>query len=105
VERVKTFWAKEVSQKAAARDQLVSHEPYKTSTEALAQWVETATCVGVTLDEKDNVILTAPRGTKDLVTLVLRPTPDNIKDPKTFHDRIQSKQWLIKWPKLHVINT
>lgn len=76
--------------------------PYHTATQALAQWVETATCVGVTLDEKDNVILTAPRGIEDLVNLILRPTPDNIKDPKTFNERIQKKQWLTKWPKLQI---
>lgn len=77
-----------------------NHPPYKNSTEALAEWVETATCVGVQLDNQDNIILTAPRGIDDLVHLILRPTLDNIKDPKLFHERINKKQWLTKWPKL-----
>jgi uncharacterized protein len=79
-----------------------NHKPYHTSTEALAQWVETATCVGVTLDNHDHVIITAPRGIDDLIHLILRPTPDNIKDQKTFNNRIYKKQWLTKWPKLRI---
>lgn len=81
---------------------LHKHKPYKNSTEALSYWVETATCVGVTLGKDDHVVLTAPRGIDDLVNLVLRPTPDNIKNPITFYERIEKKQWLKKWPKLHI---
>jgi len=79
------------------------HKPYKNSTEALAQWVETATCVGVSLDKQNRVILTTPRGIVDLVELKLRPTPDHSKDPKTFFERIEKKQWLTKWPKLKIV--
>jgi len=79
------------------------HKPYNNSTEALSQWVETATCIGVTLDKSGKLILTAPRGIEDLVNLKLRPTPDNKKDPKTFYERINKKEWLKKWPRLQIV--
>lgn len=78
------------------------HKPYKTSTQALAQWVETATCVGVQIEGNGELKLTAPRGIDDLVNLILRPTPDHQQDQTKFHERIEKKQWLTKWPKLKV---
>lgn len=77
--------------------------PYKTSEDALSHWVETATCIGVKLDELDNVILAAPKGIDDLVNLVLRPTKLSEKDIKTFYKRIEGKNWLKKWPKLKIV--
>ncbi len=80
-----------------------NHKPYKNSEEALSYWVETATCVGARIDNEDKITLTTPRGIDDLVSLVLRPTPDFQKDLKTFHDRYTQKEWLKKWPKLKVV--
>lgn len=80
-----------------------NHQPYKTSEEALAQWVETATCVGVRLDQDDKVILTAPRGIDDLTNLILRPTPGSYKDDSVFRERVAKKAWLVKWPQLKVV--
>ncbi len=77
-------------------------EPYKTSKEALAQWVETATCVGVRLGTENNIIIAAPRGISDLVSLIVRPTPGANKDLATFNERVQRKEWLKKWPKLKI---
>lgn len=78
-------------------------KPYKTAEEALAQWVETATCIGVRLDLKNHVIIATPRGVNDLVNLILRPTPGDYKKLSTFNNRAQEKEWLKKWPKLNVI--
>jgi len=78
--------------------------PYKSSEDALNEWVETATCVGVKLENNDLLTLSAPRGVEDLVNLVLRPsinTPDKVA---TFYQRIKDKKWLEKWPKLKVIS-
>lgn len=80
-------------------------KPYKTSEEGLSYWVETATCIGVKLDTKDNLILTHPHGIDDLVSLVLRPTPGSYKDTKKFDERVSKKEWLKKWPNLKVVNT
>jgi hypothetical protein len=76
--------------------------PYKSSEEALGEWVETATCVGVRLDKNNQLILSTPRGIDDLVNLILRPVskgPDNVA---LFRQRIKDKKWLEKWPKLRV---
>lgn len=80
-----------------------NHPPYKTSAEGLSYWVETATCVGVKIDEKNNIVLTAPHGVGDLVNLILRPTPDSGAEKGKFEERIANKEWLKKWPKLKVI--
>lgn len=77
--------------------------PYKSSEEALAEWVETATCVGIKLNNSNHLILSAPRGVDDLVNLILRPisnTPDKVT---LFNQRIKNKKWLEKWPKLKVM--
>lgn len=77
--------------------------PYTSSEEALSQWVETATCVGVRIDENNNLILSAPRGIDDLVNLVLRPVNIVKKDSELFYRRIEDKKWLEKWPKLKIV--
>lgn len=76
---------------------------YKSSEEALAQWVETATCIGVKLNKNNNLILSTPRGIDDLVNLTLRPTPEANNSIELFYERINKKQWLKKWPKLKVL--
>ena len=83
-----------------------NQEQYKSASEGLSHWVETATCVGVKLNNNDELVLTAPHGIDDLVNLILRPTPNaqkNTKDTKKFEERIAKKNWLIKWPKLKVV--
>ena len=80
-------------------------KPYKTSTEALADWSETATCVGVSL-RNNKLVLTAPHGIEDLVGLKLRKIPryeqKYAHDPELFERRIKEKNWLSKWPKLEI---
>lgn len=77
---------------------------YKSSEEALAQWVETATCIGVKLDKNSKLILSTPKGIDDLINLILRPTPNANNSINLFYERIKKKQWLIKWPKLKVLS-
>ncbi len=78
-------------------------KPYSSSEEAMGQWVETATCIGVRLEDNDNLVVAAPRGIDDLVKLVLRPTPVQCMDLDLFKKRVYGKNWLKKWPKLKVI--
>lgn len=77
-------------------------EPYKNATEGLAEWVETPTCVAVTLKNGEPEII-APHGIDDLVNLIIRPTPTQNKNLELFWERIKSKKWLEKWPKLKVV--
>jgi len=91
-----------------ARMHLVHHtKPYKSSSQALADWSETATCVGVKL-EKGSLKLTAPHGIDDLVNLIVRPIPNYSKkysyDQGLFKKRVGEKKWIEKWPKLKVLS-
>lgn len=76
---------------------------YTSSAEALSRWVETATCVGIRLDDNGKLSLVAPHGIDDLVNLVVRPTPAGNSNMQLFRKRLEKKQWLSKWPKLKVI--
>lgn len=75
---------------------------YKDTAEGLSEWVETPTCVGVTLVNGDLKIV-APHGIDDLVNLIVRPTPSFKGNLDIFYSRIESKKWLEKWPKLRVV--
>lgn len=79
-----------------------NHKPYKSSEEGLSFWVETATCIGVKIDKENDLVLIAPHGIHDLVNLILHPTPNTGERIQKFNERISSKKWLTKWPKLKV---
>ncbi len=49
--------------------------PYTSSSDAISKFPETATALGVKLDEAENVILTAPCGINDVINLEIKPTP------------------------------
>ncbi len=67
--------------------------PYKDTTEAIGEWVETATAVAVTL-KNGRVQIIAPHGIDDLVHLIVRPVPARSHDVELFHKRYTEKQWL-----------
>ena len=75
--------------------------PYRSSEDALAHWVETATCVGVYLTGNGELELVAPHGIDDLVNLVVRPGPLHTS-PEEVRVRVRKKQWLERWPKLRL---
>jgi hypothetical protein len=76
--------------------------PYISSEKALSEWVETATCVGIRLDQNNQLVLSAPRGIDDLVNLILRPISNTPEKVAMFSQRIKDKKWLEKWPKLRI---
>jgi hypothetical protein len=78
------------------------HKPYTSTAEGISHWVETPTCVAVTLKDGKPIII-SPHGIEDLVNLIVRPTPSRINSLDLFHQRIESKNWLSKWPKLKII--
>lgn len=75
--------------------------PYKSTEDALSQWPETVTAIGVKL-ENGKLKLIAPYGIDDLVNLVIRPSP-RFPDIDKVKERVKSKKWLEKWPKLKII--
>lgn len=77
-------------------------DPYSSTADGLAHWVETATCIAVKLNDANEVELIAPYGIDDLVGLILRPTPHMKHRMQDFENRITKKHWLEKWPKLKI---
>lgn len=73
--------------------------PYDSVSNAIAQWPETATGIGVHI-ENGELKLLAPHGIDDLVNLVVRPSPTFQEGIEKVRERAQEKQWLKKWPKL-----
>lgn len=106
-EKLKTFisnipW----SVKNEARMHVKSNmSPYTSSVDAISKFPETATALGVKLDETDNVIVVAPYGIRDLINLEVKPTPDftaTKERMEIYEDRITKKDWKSTWKKLKV---
>lgn len=77
--------------------------PFISSTDAIANFTETATALGLTLDEQDRVRLTAPHGIEDAVNLVVRPTPYYMQSPdraRIYEKRVSKKRWSETWPRV-----
>lgn len=79
--------------------------PYSSSVDAISKFPETATALGVRLDEKDNVIFTAPCGIHDVVNLEVKPTPfftETKERIDIYKDRISKKNWRSIWSNLNI---
>ncbi len=76
--------------------------PYTSSEDAVSKWPETATCIGVKM-ENGKLKLVAPYGIGDLMNLIVRPNPAFIDEGNVKNvvvERMKNKKWLEKWPKL-----
>ena len=81
--------------------------PYSSSVDAIGKFPETATALGVKLDERNNVILTAPHGIQDVVNLIVKPTPYFLesKDRMLIYEkRVRDKKWRVKWNNVEVMD-
>ena len=79
--------------------------PYSSSVDAISKFPETATALGVKLDEQDNVVLAAPYGISDVINLRLKPTPYFIENKDLaiiYKERIIKKNWKATWNKIKV---
>lgn len=73
--------------------------PYKSTEDALSQWPETATGIGVKL-EGGKLKLITPHGIDDLINLIIRPSPKFLPGMVRVMERAKEKKWMAKWPKL-----
>ncbi|MCR4333963.1 MAG: nucleotidyltransferase family protein [Patescibacteria group bacterium] len=73
--------------------------PYGSAENAIAQWPETATGIGVRIED-GKLRLLAPHGIDDLVNLIVRPSPTFREGIAKVKERAEKKQWFKKWPKL-----
>lgn len=82
--------------------------PYTSSVDAISKFPETATALGLSLDEYGKVILTAPHGIADVINVVLRATPHFNNNPSLlpiYEKRIAQKNWQATWKQLQVSAT
>jgi hypothetical protein len=78
------------------------HDPYRDVADALTHWPETATAIAARLGPKGVEIL-APFGVKDVLEMILRPTPAFRAKPEIPLARLEAKGWLTRWPGLRVV--
>ncbi|AKE16576.1 TPA: nucleotidyltransferase family protein [Bacillus cereus] len=94
------------SVKNQARMHVVNNmPPYSSSVDAISKFPETATALGVTLDELNNGILTAPCGIEDVLSLQVRPTAHFLESKERLHmykNRVIKKNWQSKWPNITI---
>lgn len=76
--------------------------PLRSLAEGIATWPEYATCVGVKLRADDAIEILAPHGLQDLFHLQVRHNPVRAS-VETFAQRVGSKRFVERWPKLSVI--
>jgi hypothetical protein len=77
--------------------------PYRSATDAMWYWPETATAVGVRLAPDGAIDIAAPWGLDDLFQMLVRPT-DRFLGEKypVYLERVRAKQWQVLWPALTV---
>lgn len=94
------------SVKNQARMHVVNNmPPYSSSVDAISKFPETATALGVTLDDLNKVILTAPCGIEDVISLQVRPTTHFLESKERilmYKNRVIKKNWQSKWPKITI---
>lgn len=82
--------------------------PYSCSVDAISKFPETATALGIKLGEKDNLILTAPCGIRDVINVEVKPTPYFLETKERieiYKDRITKKNWKSTWHMIKVHHT
>lgn len=96
------------SVKNEARMHLVNGlPPYTSTVDAISKFPETATALGLALDERNQVVLAAPHGIADVVNLRLKPTPffaDTEEGAAIFERRMATKNWQSIWGGIEIFH-
>ena len=77
--------------------------PYRDLADAIAHWLETATCIAARLRADDELEIIAPWGFEDLLELRLRPTLSGRRRAEAFRKRLARKDWQGRWPRLALV--
>jgi len=83
-------------------------QPYQSCVDAISKFPETATALGVKLNERDEIILTAPCGIDDAINGIIKPSPNFLNSMEAieiFEARLLQKNWKQKWPMLQIVET
>lgn len=71
--------------------------------DAVATWPEFATCVAVSLGADDRIKVIAPHGLEDLMGCVVRRNPRRVS-VATYRERVATKQYAARWPRVMVMD-
>lgn len=77
--------------------------PYTSAVDGISKFPETATALGVKLEQEDKVVLTAPHGIEDVVNVIVKPTPYFLVSKARmmiYEKRVRDKNWKATWNKL-----
>lgn len=77
--------------------------PYSSSTDGMSKFPETVTALGLALTEEGNVVLSAPHGVRDVIDMIVRPTPyfsANQQLHVIYEERVAKKNWQAIWQQL-----
>ncbi|SDX96254.1 hypothetical protein SAMN05421736_10117 [Evansella caseinilytica] len=80
-------------------------DPYVSSEDGISKFPETPTALGVKLDERQQLVLTAPCGIEDALKLRVRPTRffhDRKELAAVYMERMAKKDWKTTWPGLTI---
>ncbi|MCZ6507425.1 MAG: nucleotidyltransferase family protein [Acidobacteria bacterium] len=78
-------------------------EPYTSTLDALSRWTETCTSVAARLSVAGEVEILAPHGVADLMAMIGRPNLIFANAAEIFTQRMASKLWSDRWPKVRVL--
>jgi hypothetical protein len=76
--------------------------PLRSLVDAVASWPETATAVGLWLDDGGHLHVIAPLGLDDLFAMVVRRNPARVS-LETYRQRVASKRYAQRWPQVRVV--
>lgn len=77
--------------------------PYRSIAEAMSRWVDPMTAVGVSLRPDGSLDVVAPLGLEDLFSMVVRPHLVAPRAAEIYRERVASKNWCARWPKVRVV--
>jgi hypothetical protein len=96
------------SVKNQARMHLVNNiPPYSSSIDAISKFPETATALGLTLDDQNQIVFTAPCGIEDLIHCVVKPTSFFMQSKERaaiYEARLVKKNWRATWSKVTIFH-
>ncbi len=80
--------------------------PYQSAVDGIAHFPETVTALGVKINSANEVVLSAPYGIKDVVTLHVKPTPPFQHSDliEVYQKRVSKKNWQTIWPNITIHN-
>lgn len=81
--------------------------PYSSSTDGISKFPETATALGLSLDEHGELRLAAPNGISDVMDMIVRPSPyfrANRQLHSIYETRVAKKNWQAVWTQLQILS-